>query len=92
MKLKSYFVIARKHPKLSHKEERLLIRHARKGNVESKKKLMLHLTGFFLYRVLTKLHGDSLRSKGEDIIQECFLYADTRLNSYKLWFKKKGGR
>jgi hypothetical protein len=89
--LKHYFEIARKHPKLARKEERLLIRRARKGDVESKNKFMLHLSGFILFRILTTIHGSSLVDKGEDIFQECFIYADLKLPRYKLWFKKKDG-
>jgi len=91
MKLKPYLLIAQKYHKLPHKEERLLIRHIRNGDMESKKKLMLHLSGFFLFRILTTVHGSSLIDKGEDIFQECFIYADSRLPRYKLWFKKKDG-
>ncbi|OGJ86705.1 MAG: hypothetical protein A2487_12345 [Candidatus Raymondbacteria bacterium RifOxyC12_full_50_8] len=86
-----YFEIARKHPKLARKKERLLIRLARKGDVESKKKIMLHFSGFILFRILTTIHGSSLVDKGEDIFQECFIYADFKLPRYKLWFKKEDG-
>jgi hypothetical protein len=40
---------------------------------------------------MTTVHGSFLVDKGEDIFRECFLYADSKLPRYKLWFKKKDG-
>jgi hypothetical protein len=86
-----YYKIVRQHPRLTRKEERALIRNIWKGDTASRRKLLLHLTGFFLYRTMTTVYGQVLMERGEDILQDCHLLADQRVNFYKLWFKNKDG-
>jgi hypothetical protein len=87
----SYYKIARQYPRLTRKEERILFRNIRKGDAESRKKLLLHLTGYFLYRTITTVYGQVLIDHGEDIIQDCQILANQRVGFYKLWYKNKDG-
>jgi hypothetical protein len=87
----SYYQLARQYPRLTRKEERKLLRSIRKGDGASRQKLLLHLTGFFLYRIVTTVYGQVLIDHGEDIIQDCQILANQRIGFYKLWFKNKDG-
>lgn len=86
-----YFKIARQYPRLNRKEERSLIRNIWNGDRTSRQKLPLHLTSFFLYRTLKTIYGRILFDCGEDIIQDCWILADQRVDFYKLWYKNKDG-
>jgi hypothetical protein len=86
-----YRKIASKHKKLSLTEERKLIRKARRGDVLARQKLQVHLIGFFIYRIETTLWYPRRREFGEDILQECIIFAADRLPKFKLWFKSKTG-
>ena len=87
----TYKNIAAKHKQLPLAEERRLISLAKKGDLSARKKLLLHLTGFFLFRIETTLYPEIKREFGEDILQECILYADLKVQGYKLRYKDKEG-
>lgn len=53
--------------------------------------MLLHLTGFFLYRTLTTTFGEVLFDRGEEILQDCQILADQRIDHYKLWYKNEDG-
>jgi hypothetical protein len=86
-----YKKIAAKYKPLPLNEERRLIRHAKKGNQPARKKLLLHLIGFFIFRIETTLFPPVKHKFGEDILQECILFAETKINSYNLRYKDKDG-
>jgi len=86
-----YKEIALKHPRLPLKEERKLISLAKKGDLSARKKLILHLTGFFIFRIETTLYRQQIRQCGEDILQECILLAINKIQRFKLRYKNKKG-
>ena len=72
-------------------EERRLVRRAKKGDLLARKKLLLHLSGFFIFRIETTLYPAVKCEFGEDILQECMLYAETKIKSYNLRYRDKKG-
>ncbi len=88
---RSYRKIASTHKKLSIADERKLIRKAKKGDVSARKKLLLHLLGFFIFRIETTLETRIRRELGEDILQECILFASGKIPKFKLRYKTKAG-
>jgi hypothetical protein len=86
-----YKKTARRYKTLPLDEERRLIRHAKKGDVPARQKLLLHLMGFFIFRIETTLFPHIKREFGEDILQECILFAETKIQKYNLRYKDKTG-
>ena len=72
-------------------EERRLIRRAKKGNQPARQKLLLHLLGFFVFRIEATLYPPVKREFGEDILQECILFAEAKVQKYNLRYKDKDG-
>jgi hypothetical protein len=89
--LSHYRKLASRHKKLPCKEERMLISLAKKGDKSSQEKLLIHLIGFFLFRVETSLFPSIIPRFGDDIIQECVLFAMRKIPSYNLRYKDKKG-
>jgi hypothetical protein len=83
--------LAAKYKPLPLEEERRLIRRAKKGSLPAREKLLLHLIGFFIFRMETTLFPPVRHKFGEDILQECILFAETKINSYNLRYKDKEG-
>ena len=52
---------------------------------------MLHLVGFFIFRIETTLESPKIQELGEDILQECILFASGRIPKFKLRYKNKPG-
>jgi len=91
MSFNLYKETAKKHRPLSLGDERRLISLAKKGDGLARRKLLLHLTGFFIFRIETTLFPRIKREFGDDILQECFLFAESKINCYKLRYKNKLG-
>ena len=89
--LSPYRKLASKHKKLPRKEERMLISLAKKGDKSSQEKLLIHLIGFFVFRVETSIFSSIIPRCGEDIIQECVLFAVRKIPSYNLRYKDRNG-
>lgn len=87
-----YYETVRQHKKLPILRERKLIASAKKGNKLAQNELLLHLTGFFIYRIYTTLYSSIIKQYGEDILQDCFLFTVKVINSYKLRYKNKEGK
>jgi hypothetical protein len=87
----SYRKLSAEYKPLPLAEERKLIRLAKKGNDPARNKLLLHLTGFFIFRIETTLFSSAKREFGEDILQECILFAQTKIKRYNLRYKDKNG-
>lgn len=47
--------------------------------------------GFFLFRVMTTVYGQKLVELGEDMLQDCQILANQKIDYYKLWYKNKDG-
>lgn len=88
----TYQEIARHYKKLSIHYERELITSSKKGNTLARNELLLHLIGFFLYRINTTLNSSLIREYGEDIIQDCLLFAIKKIDTYNLNYKDKNGK
>lgn len=86
-----YKKTAAKYTQLPIGEERRLIRLAKKGDIPARKTLLLHLMGFFIYRIETTLFPLVRREYGEDILQECFIFAAAKIKSYRPRYKDKNG-
>ncbi len=89
--LEYYQEIIEQYKKLSLKYERKLIAFAKKGNSLAQNKLLLHLVGFFLFRIKTTLYPSIVKQYGEDILQECLLLAIEKIHTYNLRYKNKTG-
>jgi hypothetical protein len=81
----------KQYAKLPLKEERKLISFAKNGDSSARQKLLLHQTGFFLFRIHTTLYYSIIKRYGEDIFQDCMLFALEKIQSYRLRFKNKDG-
>ncbi|OGS20737.1 MAG: hypothetical protein A2252_02150 [Elusimicrobia bacterium RIFOXYA2_FULL_39_19] len=86
-----YHQIANKYKKLPLKYERKLIRSAKKGNSASKEILLLHLTGFFVFRFYTSTYLPLIRNSFDDIIQDCLVLALKNIKTYKMRYKNEEG-
>lgn len=64
---------------------------AKKGNISAKNELLLSQTGFFLYRIKTILYPKILNKYGEDIFQNCWIFAVKKIPSYNLRYRNKHG-
>jgi hypothetical protein len=71
-----YKQTASKYGPLSLDDERRLVRRAKKGDQLARKKLLLRLIGFFVFRIETALYPALRHRFGEDILQECLLLAE----------------
>jgi len=47
--------------------------------------------GFFIFRIETTLYPPVRREFGEDILQECILFAETKIQRYNLRYRDKEG-
>ena len=79
------------YKKLSLKYERKLIALAKKGSSLAQNKLLLHLVGFFSFRIKTTLYPSIVKQYGEDILQDCLLLAIKKIRTYNLRYKNKIG-
>jgi hypothetical protein len=86
-----YKQTASKFGPLSLDDERRLVRRAKKGDRLARKKLLLHLIGFFIFRIETTLYPAIRHRFGEDILQECLLFAESRIPRYNLRYKDERG-
>jgi len=76
---------------LQLKEERKLLSLAKKGNVEARDKILLHVIGFLIFRIETTLFLHVRLELGEDVLQECILFAHKKIDTYKQRYKNKKG-
>ena len=72
-------------------EERRLVRRASKGDQLARKRLRYHLIGFFIFRMETTLYPAIRNRFGEDILQECLLFAESRIPRYNLRYRDDKG-
>jgi hypothetical protein len=72
--------------------ERKLIASAKKGRTEARQELLIHLIGFFLFRVQTTLYPSFVKQYGEDVLQECLLLASKKIHTYKLRCRNRDAR
>jgi hypothetical protein len=86
-----YRKIASRHKKLPINEERKLISLAKRGNQPAQEKLLLHLVGFLIFRIETALSHSVVVRFGEDILQECIIFAIAKIRNYKVRFKNREG-
>jgi hypothetical protein len=84
-----YRKLANKYKKLDLNKERNLIEMAQRGNKHAREKLLLHLTGFFLFRVQTTLYPYLWIEYGEDVLQDCMLFAMENIRRYRMRYINK---
>jgi hypothetical protein len=87
----TYKKIASRHKKLPSNDERKLISLAKKGDQPAREKLLLHLVGFLIFRIETALSHSVVVRFGEDILQECIIFAMAKIRTYKVRFKNREG-
>ena len=78
--------------KYSLKEERKLIALAKKGNKAAKEEVLMSHISYFLFRINTVLYPKLAKRYGEDILQECLLFASEKIYTYNLRYKNKQGK
>lgn len=88
----SYQNIIGQHKKLPLEYERGLILLAQKGDSSAQNKILLHLIGFFSFRIKTTLLPSLIAKYGEDLLHGCLLLAVKNIYSYNLRYKNKAGR
>ena len=87
----SYQNIVNQYKKLPLRYERKLIALAKKGDSSAQNELLLHLAGFFLFRIKTTLYPSFLIRYGEDILQDCFILATKNILTYNMRYRNKTG-
>jgi DNA-directed RNA polymerase specialized sigma24 family protein len=89
--LDSYYKIAQQYKKLSLKHERKLIKSAKKGDLSAQEELLLHLLGFFLYRINSSPYFYLIKKSREDIMQDCLILALKNIQTYNLRYRNDKG-
>jgi DNA-directed RNA polymerase specialized sigma24 family protein len=86
-----YKQVIKLYPNLPLPDERKLIRLAKRGNSSAQQTLLLHQIGFLIFRIRTILYPSVARECGEDILQECLLWAPNKIRSYNLRYRNTKG-
>lgn len=88
---KTYRSIIRKYPKISLKEERRLIRKAKKGSKQAADELVLRHIGFVIFRIHKRAFPAYAKRFGEDILSQAIVVLYERVQSYNLRYYDKQG-
>ena len=88
---KLYQGIIDEYKKLPLRQERKLIILAKKGVIEARDELLLHLMGFFVIRIQALAFPSIIKSYGDDLIQQCLILATEKIETYNLKYRNKTG-
>ncbi len=88
---KAYRDIICKYSKISLREERRLIRLAKKGSKQAADELVLRHIGFVIFRINKRAFPAYARRFGEDILSQAIVLMYARSQSYNLRYYDKSG-
>ena len=88
---KTYRDIIRKYPRISLREERRLIREAKRGGKAQAQELVLRHIGFVIFRIHKRAFPAYARRFGEDILSQAVVVLYERVHSYNLRYYDKSG-
>lgn len=87
----SYRKTCAKYPRISLKEERRLIAHAKKGSKRHAEEIILRHLGFVIFRLHKVAFPEYLRRFGEDVLSESIPVMYSKITTYNLRYKDKKG-
>jgi len=88
---KSYQNIVREYPKISLREERRLIREAKRGGKTQAEELVLRHIGFVIFRIHKRAFPVYVRRFGEEILSQAIVVLYERVQAYNLRYYDKQG-
>jgi len=88
----SYQKIARQYKSPPLKYERKLISLAKRGKTSAIKELLFYQIRFFIFRIKTVLYPKILSRYGDDVLQNCIMFAMIKISSYNMKYKNKQGK
>jgi len=86
----AYSSIIRKHPKLTLREERRLIREAKKQKKKADELVLRHIN-FVIFRIYKKTFPKYVERFGEDILSQAIFILYAKIKSYNLRYYDKQG-
>ena len=87
----TYVNAARKYPRISLREERRLIREAKRGGKEQEQELVLRHIGFVIFRIHKRAFPAYARRFGEDLLSQAVFVLYDKIQSYNLRYYDKQG-
>ena len=88
---KTYRDIIRQYPRISLREERRLIREAKRGGKAQAQELVLRHIGFVIFRIHKRAFPAYARRFVEDILSQAIVVLYERVQSYNLRYYDKFG-
>ena len=87
---KTYSTAIQKYPKLTLREERRLIRHAKKQKKYADELVLRHIS-FIIFRIYKKTFPKYVERFGEDILSQSIFMLYEKIKSYNLRYRDKEG-
>lgn len=87
---KAYSSVARKYPKLTLREERRLIREAKKQKKKADELVLRHVN-FVIFRIYKKTFPKYVERFGEDILSQAIFMLYAKIRTYNLRYYDKQG-
>lgn len=84
------YVSLKKYPRLTLREERRLIREAKKNRDKADELVLRHVT-FIIFRIYKKTYPKYIERFGEDILSQAIFILYTKIKSYNLRYYDKQG-
>ena len=88
---KAYRSITRQYPRISLKEERRLIRKAKKGSKTAADELVLRHIGFVIFRIHKRAFPEYVKRFGEDLLSQAIPVLYQKIKTYNLRYYDKEG-
>jgi DNA-directed RNA polymerase specialized sigma subunit len=88
---KAYRGIICKYPKIPLREERRLIREAKRGGKEQAEELVLRHIGFVIFRIHKRAFPAYARRFGEDLLSQAIFVLYDKIRTYNLRYYDKWG-
>jgi DNA-directed RNA polymerase specialized sigma subunit len=89
---KTYRGIIRQYTRLSLREERQLIRKAKRGSKQAADELVLRHIGFVIFRIHKRAFPAYARRFGEDILSHAIVLMYAKIQTYNLRYYDKDGK
>lgn len=88
---KTYQSVILKYPRISLKEERRLIKHAKRGVAEKAEELVLRHISFVIFRIHKRAFPAYARRFGEDLLSEAIPVLYAKIKTYNLRYYDERG-
>lgn len=86
----AYASVIRKYPKLTLREERRLIRHAKKQRTKADELVLRHVS-FVIFRIHKRTYPRYVQRFGEDILGQAIFLLYQKIKTYNLRYYDKDG-